>query len=1636
MFKMNKVVSIIVLVCFLFNTAVLDLAFGQTLNYRASTDKLAPPLAFSDIVGVQHKDMGRIKIALEEELRIFLTPGRLVPYNMDTFQKLMGERNAREKTIFQPADMQFFFRETKLTNDGLCVKVRLKDNRPGSKNVSRTYYAIFSLERDGKGGFPIKVYTVEQYKAAGEFANGTPKIKAEDAKAIERYVQYEKIIDPWLATKMKAGQYTACKTDEGTSYGNAMFYYSHAVKGLLIKELRDEITRALREAYGMKMVNEDDIFRSFLDRKLVFILAGDGEVPEIEDSTADGRVDKIKVFAHSSNEATYIVLDDKQWRGLFDYAASVDHYGFSATKAMGGTDEYTYGQVRSSSHFFFHRFITTGVHETGVLGGLAYDIEKADDRGAQSYGESRPVNILDRLVLLNYPNISHLVLTRDRIHEREDVAMAGRKPYAPALQSPYIPDQEAISAVQNMKPVNLDENVKGRDYAAGGTEKPVKLSDIAGIQHKDIGNIELWFLAFLKRVNYNEDDVTVKNMQRYYDGNKNLLGRTIFQLPGAQLSIYEAGTERGVIRVEFLLIDDNNGPRMYYVEYAPAGREVKVYKARRYNKAITGFTKGTPGMKVEDAKAIERYVQHEKIIDPWIAKHMRNPDNFIEITDYIVYNFLSIIYGADKHPYKDLNSIFSNGIRRLLTALIFKRRIVIIKVKKGEERPVISEVGQDGKEYKIEVGSHSSQNALYIFLDEESSGESKGLPMFKSFKELLLHTGKGDVRAMRAVAKKYILPKLFHEMGVALGLDYRVTKDGGIINDMDRLYEMAYISRKSKEGMERTALVKRLKEKLSLGGFLTDLDYIKGRDYAAGENNTKLTFQDLQLALKEVEAQISEWKWKDVAKEDEIKHEDGVGYFDGVEGSMLHSPGGQIVYFSGTGVDHGDSVVITYNRSAHETYNKLRGREASLRGQVARITHATFALQLELEGIRTQLGEWHCNDVVAGDQIKHADGIGYFDGVEGSMLYSPNDQRVYFSGTAIDSGTPVTITYIKSAHETYNKLRGLEASLLAQIKEIEDYLIGKTPSTEPGKSPEELLALIAIYAKEGDTLTAPLLFKIYKEHYEELHFEAPAENGLRTIERDLYEAKDSLLSRGVITELDDKGPGSTRRFVFANEAQYIAAKLKAAASAGMIDTTSALCDKLIKIAGKDTAPIIGESIKAAASAGMIDTTSALCDKLIKIAGKDTAPIIGESIKAAVSADMTNTASALCDKLIEVAGKDDIAIMAKCAQALYASDMNNNGKKLALAIVKLNMPSSRAPQRDMKGRFVDEKGKNPTDILNLIRRYFEELPDGVISAPAVLKLYQAHYKDMGFEAPAEERASALRTVERDLFEASDSLEKQGILVRSTIKGVGGEFLFTLVIDEKEGAKSASATSSSLGQVEYKDVKVEIQSGGQPATITLNTISPSALFQTPSTDDAFIRVVDFPKSGQIKKHEYWIRPYESEDVIRWGIDISGNTTGSMGLKGSKLLPEVARIRDFVCKESTRQWLQISLWSNSKVIVLPNGQAYYLTGQDGINISMPLDLKHHEPLAQITEYIDRYLAVAPAIEQQEIATMLPLASETGLQIPTFINERYTLLVDNSMHKNAEEREKTSPGILQRMAGISLQETDLIWSQLIHPV
>ncbi len=408
MVRVNKIVSMIVLVCFLFNTASYDLAFGQVLNCRSNTDKLAAPSGLTDITGIQHKDMGRIKLALEEQLMFLWTNNvpSLIPIFMD--EKI----NFKEKTIFQPADMQFFFHEIKLTNAGPCVMVRLKD-----KHGLRTYYATFSLRKDENGGFPVTIYTEKQYKNSAAFTKGVPRTKAEDTEAINRYVENnEKIIDTFIRERINAGDFVEVKTivkELDLAKFLAKFPHRNRPKAYL----GNFLMYAQINLEKFLNIFKTSVFDAFYGKNIVFIKVPKGvSYPVIKEN---GR--SITVKSHTSENAVYFFLDS----GSFELMKAF--FVFNPLKSTGSRffEKVQYNQIISAVS------LETIVHEIGVSYGLPYEVTP----------DGEIVNDLDKAYAQYNYN----------------------------LRTPANEISARFPRLKNLSQANLD-HVKGRDYAAGDTK--------------------------------------------------------------------------------------------------------------------------------------------------------------------------------------------------------------------------------------------------------------------------------------------------------------------------------------------------------------------------------------------------------------------------------------------------------------------------------------------------------------------------------------------------------------------------------------------------------------------------------------------------------------------------------------------------------------------------------------------------------------------------------------------------------------------------------------------------------------------------------------------------------------------------------------------------------------------------------------------------------------------------------------------------------------------------------------------------------------------------------------------------------------------------------------------------------------
>lgn len=300
----RKVVPIIIIFAFFTDLLVIP---GNAWDHSTSGGKelnssqIAVSSIFNDLTGIQHKDIGRVKLSLEA---CFGTGARI---DMKAL-RAVGEKY--RDSIFDGAN--FFFHEVEPLGNGYSsLKCRLNDK----KNGIRTYIAVFSTDKASLEGFPIEVFTQDEWlkgkdriKESINSGRALSSItrsyhKPSDERAIQRYVLHEKGVDTVIRSAAQKGFVKKPLASR--------FDYKRSVEDLL-EELRVKVrdTPGLvrpedREFYVVKKTAEVQEKMRSLPKPIV-----------VDNET--GKEYQVEYSAHSSNNAVYVFVDEKDFDQLTD----------------------------------------------------------------------------------------------------------------------------------------------------------------------------------------------------------------------------------------------------------------------------------------------------------------------------------------------------------------------------------------------------------------------------------------------------------------------------------------------------------------------------------------------------------------------------------------------------------------------------------------------------------------------------------------------------------------------------------------------------------------------------------------------------------------------------------------------------------------------------------------------------------------------------------------------------------------------------------------------------------------------------------------------------------------------------------------------------------------------------------------------------------------------------------------------------------------------------------------------------------------------------------------------------------------------------------------------------------------------
>jgi len=399
-FRSIKIITLMLAISLL-----ADLDFSRTYIKDAAADRvdtLSPPLKCDDLLGVEHKDIGRIMLALQ---------GNIMSITKGADIAALGRKIEKENTIFDPVDMQFFFNERKVLGNGFySVMCRVWDNC--QSGVSRTYYAVFSLEKNEDKGYPLYVYTQREYERYAGLSDRTgnfPERKRKDRVTIERYMRMnEGIIDKYIRDRIASGDFAEINERSKELGWDKRFparklppcYWPKAYLGRMKSYLDSFLSH-----FGTS------IDKAFEGKNIVFIKV-DGDVYPVV--TLRGR--DIKVGSHTSPNAVYFFVGEDIFDLLNGNAVSIKADPVKVKEALDSLSL---------------RFL----HEVGVNYGLSFEVTGKGDKGNVSndifqaycsYYLNEPVGS----ILSRYPGLKKLkynTVDLDKINGRDYLASARDK---------------------------------------------------------------------------------------------------------------------------------------------------------------------------------------------------------------------------------------------------------------------------------------------------------------------------------------------------------------------------------------------------------------------------------------------------------------------------------------------------------------------------------------------------------------------------------------------------------------------------------------------------------------------------------------------------------------------------------------------------------------------------------------------------------------------------------------------------------------------------------------------------------------------------------------------------------------------------------------------------------------------------------------------------------------------------------------------------------------------------------------------------------------------------------------------------------------------------------------------------------
>ncbi|MBL7073399.1 MAG: hypothetical protein ISS33_06485 [Candidatus Omnitrophica bacterium] len=403
------------------------------------------------------------------------------------------------------------------------------------------------------------------------------------------------------------------------------------------------------------------------------------------------------------------------------------------------------------------------------------------------------------------------------------------------------------------------------------TLSPVlKFSPLAGIEPKEISQVEFVLETALLDYADGESEVDLEAMQDA--ANEDYAYTSVFDDTHPFFAEREVLADgRILVMTRVLRNEDEKILRTYYAVFSTkkvdGGFDVRAYTEKdwKQNEEIIRRGGDLPkrrSQQPEDAKAIARYKNdNERVIDTFIRERIYE-DDFAEIKGRAV-----ALWGKSRKgtraPKVEFPTDYLTFIKNKLDGFLKHfgtsvwealegKNLVFIRVPKGVDYPVIYEKDPiSGEMVPIPVRSHTSQHAVYIFLDEHTFDVLSNEDSRWSF----------DINDL-------VLPRLIHEIGVIYGLPYRIIDVLGVKRTMNNLLK-AYLMDQSKisiKNIKHKFPNLKLNQKVDLNETLWTRDYFMAERKPVQNTDDNLEVL-AKMVAKEFYKEFDEKKWDLIVKE-------------------------------------------------------------------------------------------------------------------------------------------------------------------------------------------------------------------------------------------------------------------------------------------------------------------------------------------------------------------------------------------------------------------------------------------------------------------------------------------------------------------------------------------------------------------------------------------------------------------------------------------------------------------------------------------------------------------------------------------------------------------------------------------------